>query len=43
MNKTVIALDGPSGSGKSTIAKIVSFCSWIEKNVILRPQTAMLM
>ncbi len=26
---------GPQSSGKSTIAKIVSFCSWYEKNVIL--------
>ena len=22
---------GPQGSGKSTIAKIISFCSWLEK------------
>ena len=22
---------GPQGSGKSTIAKILSFCSWLEK------------
>lgn len=27
---------GPQSCGKSTIAKIVSFCSWLEKNVILR-------
>lgn len=26
---------GPQSSGKSTIAKIVSFCSWYEKNAIL--------
>lgn len=26
---------GPQSSGKSTIAKIVSYCSWYEKNVIL--------
>lgn len=31
---------GPQSSGKSTIAKIISFCSWYEKNTILgsRPQ-----
>lgn len=28
---------GPQSSGKSTIAKIVSYCSWFEKNVILHP------
>ena len=26
---------GPQGSGKSTIAKIISFCFWLEKNVLL--------
>jgi len=26
---------GPQSSGKSTIAKIISFCLWIEKNVCL--------
>ena len=26
---------GPQSSGKSTIAKIISYCSWYEKNVIL--------
>lgn len=26
---------GPQGSGKSTIAKIISFCFWLEKNSIL--------
>lgn len=26
---------GPQSSGKSTIAKIISFCSWYEKNTIL--------
>jgi hypothetical protein len=26
---------GPQSSGKSTIAKIISFCSWFEKNTIL--------
>lgn len=31
---------GPQSSGKSTIAKIISYCSWYEKNTILgsRPQ-----
>ena len=26
---------GPQSSGKSTIAKIISYCSWYEKNIIL--------
>ena len=26
---------GPQSSGKSTIAKIISYCSWYEKNKIL--------
>lgn len=26
---------GPQGSGKSTIAKIISFCFWLEKNAVL--------
>ena len=26
---------GPQSSGKSTIAKIISYCSWYEKNTIL--------
>lgn len=26
---------GPQGAGKSTIAKIISFCFWLEKNVLL--------
>ena len=26
---------GPQSSGKSTIAKIISFCLWVEKNVCL--------
>ena len=30
LNK-VNAFIGPQGSGKSTIAKIISFCSWLEK------------
>ena len=24
---------GPQGSGKSTIAKIISFCSWLDKRI----------
>ena len=24
---------GPQSSGKSTIAKIISFCTWVEKDV----------
>ena len=30
--KTVNVFIGPQSSGKSTIAKIISFCSWLEKN-----------
>ena len=26
---------GPQSSGKSTIAKIVSFCQWLEKYIII--------
>lgn len=35
LNKVNVFM-GPQSSGKSTIAKIVSFCSWFEKNTILR-------
>lgn len=35
LNK-VNAFMGPQSCGKSTIAKIVSFCSWFEKNAILK-------
>ena len=31
LNKINVII-GPQSSGKSTIAKIVSFCSWLEKN-----------
>lgn len=31
LNKVNVFI-GPQGSGKSTIAKIISFCSWLEKN-----------
>lgn len=34
LNKINIFM-GPQSSGKSTIAKIVSYCSWYEKNTIL--------
>ena len=27
---------GPQSCGKSTIAKIISYCAWFEKNVILK-------
>lgn len=37
LNKVNVFI-GPQSSGKSTIAKIVSFCSWVEKNVILKTQ-----
>lgn len=30
---------GPQSSGKSTIAKIISYCSWYEKNYILAAKT----
>ena len=30
LNKVNVFI-GPQGSGKSTIAKIISFCSWLEK------------
>lgn len=30
---------GPQSSGKSTIAKIVSFCQWLEKDCTVRQQT----
>mgnify|MGYP006379482143 FL=1 len=30
---------GPQSSGKSTIAKIISFCLWVEKNVCLFKDT----
>ena len=29
--KKINVLIGPQGSGKSTIAKIISFCSWLDK------------
>lgn len=31
---------GPQGSGKSTIAKIVSFCQWLEKDCVKRQMTS---
>lgn len=34
LNKVNVFM-GPQSSGKSTIAKIISYCSWYEKNVIL--------
>ena len=34
LNKVNIIM-GPQSSGKSTIAKIVSYCQWVEKRYIL--------
>lgn len=31
---------GPQGSGKSTVAKIVSFCQWLEKDCVRRQLTS---
>ena len=31
----VNVLIGPQSSGKSTIAKLLSFCSWLEKEMII--------
>jgi hypothetical protein len=33
--KPLVAIIGPQSSGKSTIAKLVSFCQWLEKHLIL--------
>lgn len=27
---------GPQSSGKSTVAKIISFCQWLEKDLVVR-------
>lgn len=35
LNKVNVFM-GPQSCGKSTIAKIVSYCSWFEKNAILK-------
>ena len=35
LNK-VNMLIGPQSSGKSTIAKVISFCLWLEKDVLMR-------
>ena len=35
LNKVNVFM-GPQSCGKSTIAKIVSFCSWFEKNAVLK-------
>ena len=32
-------LIGPQSSGKSTIAKVISFCLWLEKDVLMRRNT----
>ena len=38
LNK-VNMLIGPQSSGKSTIAKVISFCLWLEKDVLMRRNT----
>ena len=35
LNKVNVFM-GPQSSGKSTIAKIISFCTWVEKDVAIR-------
>lgn len=39
LNKVNVFI-GPQGSGKSTVAKIVSFCQWLEKDCIKRQLTS---
>lgn len=34
--KSVLVFIGPQSSGKSTLAKVISFCSWLEKEVVSR-------
>lgn len=34
--KPVMVFIGPQSSGKSTLAKIISFCSWLEKDAVSR-------
>lgn len=34
--KPILVFIGPQSSGKSTLAKIISFCSWLEKEVVSR-------
>lgn len=34
--KQINVFIGPQSSGKSTIAKIISFCQWLEKDLIIR-------
>ena len=36
---SVNVLMGPQGCGKSTIAKIISFCCWLEKDCLIRMST----
>lgn len=31
---TVNVIIGPQSSGKSTIAKVISFCQWLEKDAL---------
>lgn len=37
--RTVNVLMGPQGCGKSTIAKIISFCCWLEKDCLIHMST----
>lgn len=30
---------GPQSSGKSTLAKLISFCQWIEKDIVMHQGT----
>lgn len=34
--KPITVFIGPQSSGKSTLAKIISFCSWLEKDIVCR-------
>lgn len=38
--KPITVFIGPQSSGKSTLAKIISFCSWLEKDIVCRQSTA---
>lgn len=38
--KRINVFIGPQGSGKSTVAKLVSFCLWLEKDCVKRQLTS---
>ena len=38
--KPITVFIGPQSSGKSTLAKIISFCSWLEKDIVCRQSTS---